>query len=95
MPRYLKPRESAEYMRCSVSTFHRRCRDGLLRHSNRNGTRLSTHQWIDQFFEGAIETGLNVKLRVTKPGLAAAEAYLESLKGLERHVERPRAKARG
>lgn len=91
MPRYLKPVESAEYMRCSVSTFHRRCILGLVKHTKPCGTRLCTHQWIDEFFEGAIEGGMNVKLRVTKPGMEAAEAYLESLKGLEQ----PRVRQRG
>lgn len=85
------PKESAEYMRCSVTTFHRRCRDGLVKHTKPCGTRLCTHEWIDAFFEGAIEGGLNVKLRVTNAGIDAAEAYLESLKDLER--PRPRATA--
>ena len=84
MPRYLLPKESAEYMRCAVETFHRRCKQGLVKYTKPCGTRLSTHKWIDEFCEGAIEGGMNVKLRVTKPGMDAAVAYLESLKDLER-----------
>ena len=76
-------------MRCAVETFHRRCKQGLVKYTKPCGTRLSTHKWIDEFFEGAIEGGMNVKLRVRKPDdMKAAVAYLESLKDLER----PRAR---